>query len=359
MFSHFINPNWHVVLIHLPLGILTTGVIIELITILYRKSWIQNAGRLMILIGAMGSVIAAAAGVYAFRNVVADVPTIPQMKLATLVEQSTWSQIQWQLMSNHLLFNLTAIICFSLVVMIWLASTERWRNKLYWPLLIILLLGTALMTSGARYGGDAVYLHGTAINPAVLHQQDSSLQHYGIEQEQGIEYFIPPLQLHVVLAGIIIALLMVAAASSINYAIVAYKGSLEPISSKFVLFIWFSIFIFALANVFAGLWSAIGGFGIHSSRINFQMLSSPEHKRLLVHLIAAATFILFVFITVAAMRYSRKKISPFVLIAVNVLLACGIIGTGVLMLFDSHDGPLLKFTPPHSEHQQIDHQHSH
>ena len=357
--AHFINPNWHVVLIHLPLGILTVGVIIELISILYRKNWVQNTGRLMILIGTLGSVVAAAGGVYAFRNVVADVPTIPQMKWAALVEQSTWSQIQWQLMSDHLLFNLAAITCFSLVVMIWLASTERWRNKLYWPLLIILLLGTALMTSGARYGGDAVYLHGTAINPAIFHQQDSSLQHYGIEQEQGMEYFIPPLQLHVVLAGIIIALLMMAAAISTNHDLAVYKGSLEPLSRRFVLFIWCSIFLLALANVFAGLWSAMGGFSINAFRINFQMLSSPEHKRLLVHLIAAATFILFVFITVAAIRYSRKKILPFILIAANVLLACGIIWTGVLMLFDSHEGSLLKFTPPYSEHQQIDSQHSH
>ena len=49
----FINPNFHVILVHLPLGVFLLGVLIELLSFMYRRSTLSVAGRWMVLLGAL------------------------------------------------------------------------------------------------------------------------------------------------------------------------------------------------------------------------------------------------------------------------------------------------------------------
>lgn len=53
MAEQFISPNWHVILIHYPLGLLAVGILIEFFSFLgWRRSGFRTAGRWMILLGA-------------------------------------------------------------------------------------------------------------------------------------------------------------------------------------------------------------------------------------------------------------------------------------------------------------------
>ena len=48
----FIHPNFHVILIHYPLGLLTLGVLIETLCAVWRHPSLRSAGRWMLLLGA-------------------------------------------------------------------------------------------------------------------------------------------------------------------------------------------------------------------------------------------------------------------------------------------------------------------
>ena len=50
--NELIHPNWHVVLVHYLIALLTLGLAIELLSFLYRRSTLRTAGRWMLLIGA-------------------------------------------------------------------------------------------------------------------------------------------------------------------------------------------------------------------------------------------------------------------------------------------------------------------
>src|SRR5438093_1597912 len=67
--DQFINPNYHVVLIHAPLALLIVGTLIEVFSFLWRRSGFRAAGRWMILIGALAAVPTVTSGLYAMWDV--------------------------------------------------------------------------------------------------------------------------------------------------------------------------------------------------------------------------------------------------------------------------------------------------
>src|SRR5438552_9826825 len=66
----YITPNWHAVLIHAPLGLLSVGIAMEVLGFLWRKSGARMAARWMILLGAITAVPAVTSGIYAYRDVI-------------------------------------------------------------------------------------------------------------------------------------------------------------------------------------------------------------------------------------------------------------------------------------------------
>src|SRR3954471_1276956 len=67
----YITPNWHAVLIHAPLGLLSVGIAMEVLGLfLWRKSAARMAARWMILLGAITAVPAVTSGIYAYRDVI-------------------------------------------------------------------------------------------------------------------------------------------------------------------------------------------------------------------------------------------------------------------------------------------------
>ena len=128
MSTELIRPNWHVVIIHYPLALLTVGLVIEVFSFLWRRGSLRTAGWWMILLGAVFAIPAATTGLYAFRDVMAPGPTEPQVAWYRLVERSPWSDEQWRLMSRHVIFAGGGTVVIALSLLAWLAVSDATRR---------------------------------------------------------------------------------------------------------------------------------------------------------------------------------------------------------------------------------------
>ena len=215
MAKEFINPNWHVILIHYPLGVFVLGMVIELFSFLYRRSTLRVAGRWMILLGALSGIPTALSGIYALGNVVRmDLPATaadPNRPWADVTAASTLNTEQWEFLGRHAWAQASSTALAVTLVTLFLGLSDRWRRRLYFPVLLGLLFSLVAMVWGAYYGGEMVYRHGTAV--AVAEEKGAMPQATDpkptesaaddqVEAKRRLEYFVPPLQLHVVLAGL-------------------------------------------------------------------------------------------------------------------------------------------------------------
>jgi len=186
----FINPNFHVILVHLPLGIFVLGVLIELLSFMYRRSTLRLAGRWMVLLGALATIPVAFTGIYALNDIAAR-----SQADGRLPDNATWQQVAegarlrdgsgaaatrlvtnaardvhwtaetpeaWRLFSRHAWVEGSASALVALTAVLFLGLSDRMRRRLYAPALILLLGGACLMTWGAWYAGESIYLHGSA-----------------------------------------------------------------------------------------------------------------------------------------------------------------------------------------------------
>jgi uncharacterized membrane protein len=232
MSNQFISPNWHPLLIHYPLAFLSAGILIELLSFMWPRGFFRAAGRWMILLGALLTIPSMAAGLYALRTVVGGKGTWHDV-----LAQSTWDKQQWEYMRLHLLLNCIASGVVVIAVITWIADSDVWRRRLYIPVLLALIGGMGLFSVGAWYGGESVYRFGTAVHmtptqtegapPASIQQLSSSHEIETEPAHHGIKYYIPPLELHIVLAGIVVAIGLGALALTLR-RLEAPQGQVEP-----------------------------------------------------------------------------------------------------------------------------------
>ena len=219
MSKEFINPNWHVILIHYPLGVFVLGMLIELFSFLYRRSAVRSVGRWMIVLGALSMIPTALSGLYALGNVV-------RMELPESMGDADrpWNEVfaasqlnteQREFLGRHAWSQAAATALAVVLVTIAIGCSDRMRRKLYAPIGLGLLLSLAVVTWGAYYGGEMVYRHGTGVlrvqkkgtMPETSQPQPTeSAADEQAEQKAGLEKYVPPLQAHVVLAGLSVAL---------------------------------------------------------------------------------------------------------------------------------------------------------
>lgn len=240
MGAQLINPNFHVVLIHFPLGVFTLGMLIELGSFLYRKSTVRSAGRWMILIGVLSMIATSVSGVYALSDVArrslppgqhADVSWRDVTKNTELYNgknSPTDEGEQWRLISGHVWRTApaTAIAVFSVILA--LALTDRWRRRLYIPILLVLLFSLATMFWGAWMGGEMVFRWKTAVQidtpkafPAMLQPTTApgaAREQTELRTTKSVQYYVPALQTHGVVAGLAIAFALAAIGLSIRNA---------------------------------------------------------------------------------------------------------------------------------------------
>src|SRR4051812_33832281 len=69
MTRELIIPNLHVILVHYPLGLFITGLLVEIGAIFWRRHSFRAAGRWMIFLGALSMIPTAMSGIYALYDV--------------------------------------------------------------------------------------------------------------------------------------------------------------------------------------------------------------------------------------------------------------------------------------------------
>jgi uncharacterized membrane protein len=209
MVEELVNPNWHVALVHFPLALLMLGTLIELFSFLYRGSSFRTAGRWMILLGALSAVPVALSGLYALGDAMAT--NNPAAEMGDI-----WREIQASsplrgsargTIEQHGWLMGISTVAGLVVVAAYLACSDRWRTRLY-KVFMVLLLGTTLLTSyGAWFAGESVYMLRTAVRPEVVEKPAKA---------EGVNFLLPPMQLHLLLAGTAFSLAIVSFAITIR-----------------------------------------------------------------------------------------------------------------------------------------------
>lgn len=186
MNDEFINPNYHVILVHLPLALLGIGTFIEIFSAFWRRSSVRVAGRWMIAIGGLSMLPTAAVGMYALADVVE-----PSAEADLFLERHAW-------LAGG------ATILSSFAIVLWIAMSDRWRRWLHWPLVLLIVVSMAISVAGAWYSGEAVYRHGAGVEridaDAERDPTTTQPQNGGVVA-QWAKYLLPPLQAHVLAAG--------------------------------------------------------------------------------------------------------------------------------------------------------------
>ena len=159
-----IRPNLHVAAVHFPIALLTAGVLIEIFSFLgWRRSSFRIAGRWMLLLGAMTMVPATFTGLYAMTELA------PQGIDALRAVQPAVAET----LEDHLWLQAGSTLAAMLVVMLWIACSDRWRDRLGFVFKLLLLTLLFAQLAGAHHGGELVYAHGAGVEKDVPSSQPS------------------------------------------------------------------------------------------------------------------------------------------------------------------------------------------
>ena len=225
--NEFVNPNLHVTLIHLPLALLVVGVLIEFFAFLgWRRSGFRAAGRWMILLGALALPPVLFSGLYAM----ADVNRLPDAPIGG--DQMSWAEVRqsspvethaWEHMTTHGWSSAIGSVVILLAVVLWMGSSDLWRARLHLVHLLLIVGGLGVLLYGAWFGGEMVYRHAVGVEPP---RGEPSEVATADKPKLTPEYFAPPLQTHVTLAGLTVSLGLAAMGLSLRAG--AQRVFVEP-----------------------------------------------------------------------------------------------------------------------------------
>jgi uncharacterized membrane protein len=384
MNEKLINPNYHPLLIHYPIALLVTGTLIEVFSFLgWRRHGFRSAGRWMILLGALSAVPAALSGIYALNDVV-------RAGVSDADASGSWHQLAtasplikhsaaWAIMVRHVWLQGIATTLVVLVVTCWIACSDRLRGKLHFLFLLLLLAGIGLTGTGAWFGGEGVYQH--AVGVADLSKPEP--------EAPGLVYYIDPLQMHVIGAGVALALAALSIGLAFRAMVTAripedfhglddvlgghlHDSQVDPqIDPRPIAPATMGELSqrvpsarFALLTSLAALLTAAGGWwvlarGGESNVLAFHDLwmwirDATQNNgfwltRRLAHVICGLSIViipLLIAITTRFMPRSRTFLSVLTLLLLAVI--AGQIWLGVLLINDSNAGPVTRFSPAES-----------
>lgn len=160
---HLMRPNLHVVLVHFPMALLVMGLIIELLSLIWRQTGFRTAGRWMILLGTIAAVPTALTGLFALHQ--AEVGSLDHSGDAAALITPLNSQSD-ELLEDHWMQMTIATAASLVIVVAWIGCSDLWRRRLY-PLFLLAFMGTVgIFLLGAWHGGEAVYGHGVGVSVA-------------------------------------------------------------------------------------------------------------------------------------------------------------------------------------------------
>ena len=389
MTNQFISPNWHVVLIHYPIALLSTGIIIELLTWMWPRGLFRAAGRWMILLGALLALPALTAGMYAYRQVILHGSAQPSLlPWHDVIARTSWTRDQRDFMCWHIWLNSIGVGVAVLAVTGWIAASDTWRRKLYLPALIALICSIGLLGTGAWFGGESIYRYGTAVGLPEAPSQAAHVEpvtdageahhHAAGRQMTGIKWFLPPLELHIVLAGLAVAIGVGALGLTLRRLepveaapepaetialgeepadVAAAQAAVTPGAAPTGVHVYEARPFFAgrfwmfaaqatLSTAVAGAWSVVGALTRDHIQRNISELGESHHRRLLLHVIFGVTLLVLTLVLAGIARFARRQRGvSIVFLAVTVLVIAIQLWLGLAMLYDGHDGPLWRFSP--------------
>lgn len=404
MAKEFINPNWHVILIHYPLGVFVLGMLIELFSFLYRRSTLRVAGRWMILLGTLAGIPTSLSGIYALGNVVRmNLPatvTNPDRPWNEVTAASRLNAEQWEFLGRHVWAQAGATALAVVLVTLALGCSDAWRRRLYFPLFAGLLLSLTAMLWGAYYGGEMVYRHGTGVSvieakgampEATAPKPTESAADDQAEAKRRIEYFVPPLQLHVLLAGLAVAAAFGALGLSMRsiatadepargrdahddaaerdmlYGPPVPRGaaamdvarSLNPdvdVSARRVRLpvsrVWLLASLFALGASASGIWFLAGGDETRTwepKRLWSMVVPTADSPglRRIAHIATGGVIIAVPLLLAGVTRVSRRPKVSVTLLGLLLVAAVAVqVWLGTLLMLDTPRGPLYQFNKP-------------
>ena len=413
MLTEFVTPNWHVIAIHFPIGLLGMGVLLEWLSFAWSESQLRTSARWMILIGALLAIPAAMLGIYAYRDVV-----VPADSLAfnwhEVKRASQWSDNQWYYMGKHVWLESVGTGLAVLAVVLYLAMSDQGRRKLYWPGMLVMTGALGLMAAGAWYSGEAVYRYGTGVTPvksspiadeppgfrpiqpaAVQADRDASaplatsepaiperIEQSSASQQDAedpraawVERYLPPMQMHVLMAGLTIAFAMGAVGISIrrwsqpmwptagavrvvnpamptsNPAIVTVGSPVVPATSLvtpgmvlrpvYAARFWVLATLFAVMTAAAGLWMT-GDWRLDALIQPFRSdRMDVARDRLFWHAAFGVTIVAASLLLALSTRVFRRARFITSLLILVVLAAASLqVWMGILLLYDGPSGSL-------------------
>jgi len=374
----FIRPNYHALLVDLPVGLLVMGTVIELLSFMYRRHPVRDAGRWMILIGALWTVPAATSGIYAMWDVATHRDGSLDTWSATL-QAKLLDPDQWTLLSAHLLWTSLGMGMCLASALWWLGSSDRWRRRLYFPLLFVLVMGLLIGDRGMHHAGNAVFVHHMAIEPTT---NPADTIHPALGSST-IEQYVNTMQVHVIFGGFVFSGALLAIGLSIrrmvrgnellaeqlpeappdapavgeavadrNQLMVAAirsspEMSIPPLpkipAARFALV----AVGLAVLTILVGLYVA-GITDWTTFQADFLRAHSAmgDQNRDIVHAILAAGTLVFLLILAAVARFApRSGIAIGIFSFLLFLVIAAQFWMGTLILLDSSKGPLMGFNP--------------
>jgi uncharacterized membrane protein len=402
-----VNPNLHVVLVHFPIALLVLGTLIEVFSFLgWRASGFRVAGRWMVLLGALLAIPTALSGVYALADVAhagnpaADEATWNKTLASSPVAQDHQA---WDMLQRHAYVNagVTALLVF--VVVVWLSGSDEWRRKMHLPLTILLVIGVGGAGYAAWYGGESVYRHGVGVREGqamvtsvdAIEQPTTTISSSATapttstsettrdhEELKGkIERALPPMQMHVILAGFTVALAMAAIGLSLRAANVARAVVVEPVDELSDLAVsygatpvrpgrpdalvggtarvdvvghsrvpsarfWLLAALFALLTASLGWWLVVDQEGVNNA-FNLAGMWKDQiqpYPRRMFHAIAGVSILLLsLLLAIIASTAPRARGLIFLISLLLIVAVAAQVWLGILMLWDTHEGRVQEF----------------
>jgi hypothetical protein len=363
-----IHPNWHVVLIHYPLALLTLGLLVELWSLVYRRGTLRAAGRWMILLGALSTLPAATSGIYAYYDTVrhaarGEVEMEPGGDAWYQLVRDARAQIsqrQFDDLKHHIWRMAPGTILLIVAVVIYVGASDRWRRRLYLPCLLLVLFAVGVQVWGAWFAGESIHVRGTAV------ERDATGAIFDPKQPgQTARGIVPPLQLHVLVAGLTLAAAVGALALSIRASVTHRREMVAPspgtdshdvvyadspaVQVKMIVIaepvhagrFWILAIVLALLTATAGVWVAGWSWG--------QIKPLLAQPRDLAHVSLGAAIVVLGLMLAALARWGRGRRWWLALVAsLLVAVVAGQVWMGILLMYDGSDGgaSLYRFRKP-------------
>jgi uncharacterized membrane protein len=369
MVIRFLNPNYHVILIHYPLALLGVGLLIEIFSFLWRTSTVRLAGHWMMLIGALATLPAMTTGLFAKWDVLsnggANSGTWADVKLSAGL-----SALQWHMLNQHVVLTSIGAAVAAVGAIIWLGSETSFPGHIGRLVLLMFLVAMGLMVAGAYNAGEMVYR--TQIATRSQDQSDKMLADWHTETNQAdpkerfqrrLEFYVDTLQAHVIGAGVVFAL--VAAAMGLSWQKSSQVRLPRPKETEEEPEppVYAPAGRFWLVTALAGAATLAVGWYVTAHDLQWPLWDvraifksqiwepfrkdSANSSRMLLHFVFGSAIIVLAVLLIAISRFgSRRRFLIGLLSLLLIAIVMGQITVGTLLMYDGDSGPAFRFSPP-------------